>query len=629
MSNVRIYILVSEGQEALFTSDLCVPLYVGRGDEHRDGSFLSDNEGDNIAHYYEKWGILTGLYWVWKNSTHQTIGVASRRRLLSLAGGWERDGSVTGCDPTLLRRHRWSLGNAASLLSIVDVVHPYRYSVEEITVSQEIISPYQFYQTEGGTAHTLNLILDIIKEQFPDIYLDAVEFVYGERMIPWNHVIMRRDIFDEYCYFIFSILFELDKKKNVESKNMFQRDIWSLIAEILGNIYLKYLKKKDPSLAFLEAPLIYIEDACEPFNRKEVVSRVKNREKKARIRGKKEIKYGGRVNLILSFDDGYLKPACALLNSILAHTANGEEIDFYILHDEALSREVQEKLIEFYHKRTTLYFIQIDKFFVGHFPLNRKHININSYYRLLIHNNVPTEIERVIYLDADMIVCDDIVDLWNYDIGTFSCAAVQDEEGILESYRLFEKDFNHSYVNAGVMIFNLQLAKKKYGNLDFLYVESFYKFKNRINLQDQDILNIAYKNDIFLLPLRWNLSSASYKLQKDIEPCSGLEDHHAYAFSLQEEQHARLDPAILHYTGRRKPWKFLCPHYLKSFYWRYYLQTPGVRLSLKERLCCWNHYLNIRRGTVTLSLFGYRYSWSFLSIIGYWKSKFLWWKKWR
>lgn len=608
MLNIKIYVLLPEGVSPFLSNALFLPLFMK----------------DDSAHHYEKWGSLAGIYWVWKNSHHEKIGIMSRRHFLSLNEEIKKDGSISGCKKKSQRHYHWSLKRASSLLSRVDVLSAFSYCIHDITILRDIYSPAQFYLSEGGSVQSLECILKIIKEDFSYLYLDAVEFIYGDKMIPWNNFIMRKDIFDEYCHFIFSVIASLKQLNIIDNKGSFQRNIWCLIAELLGNIYLKFLKKSRSDLFLREAATIYIEDSEHPFSFKNVFALLQKREKTILVQSPKKIHYGGRVNIILSFDDGYLKPACALLNSILAHTANGQEIDFYILHDEDLSRDAQEKLLLYYGKRTHLKFINIDSSFVYHFPLNRKHININSYYRLLIHNNLPSYIERVIYLDTDIIVCDDIVDFWNYDIGDASLAGCQDEEGIVESYKLFGKNYNHSYVNAGVLIVNLEKAKQKYGNLDYLYIESFYKNKDKIDLQDQDILNIAYKGDIFVLPLRWNLASSLYKPNKGILSYRGFEDGRDFAFSLKEEQEARLNPAILHYTGTKKPWKFLCAHYLKKFYWRYYFQTPNISVSLKEKMCYWNHYMDIHKGVLSLKIYGYKGQWDLRATLLRWQKILPW-----
>lgn len=627
MIDARIYAVCPPGKQPVLGNDLFSPLHIGsvspEEDNNEDLPAFCGDAGDHIAHYYERWGDLTALYWVWKNTSHDYVGMAQRRRYLSLSGGMERDHAVPDCSEAVVKRNRWTLKSASSFIIENDVICPRAYSIEELTIAKDLRSPWQFYRKEGGNPEDIDELLRIIKEKYPDIYIHGFEFVYGNKMIPWNIFLMKRDIFDGYCNFIFSILFEFEKIRDISSTGSFQRNIWGLVAEILGNIYLNVIRAKDPQLVFHNAPIIYVEGSKSRwFNRRKVMDFIIEREKNTSARQPKAVLYGGRVNIVLSFDDHYVGHFCAVLNSIMAHTANIEDILVFVAHDENLSFGARQTILSLYGNRIALSFLEINSDFVHYFPLNRSHITVNSYYRLLLHNILPKDIRRVIYLDTDIIVCDDIVDLWNTDMQGHGLAGVPDEMGIVESYRLFGKGFEGSYINAGVFLMDIEKVLARYKDIDFLYVNSFYKYRDVIELQDQDILNIAYRDDMYILPLRWNMPSSSYEEQRDITPWSGCEDSPEHIFSYEEDQMARLDPAILHYTGKRKPWKPFCLHYLKEAYWHYYMQTQGVRMTFSRYLARWNYYFNVRRGTVNLYLYGREYAWPVVARLAYWRRIF-------
>ena len=128
------------------------------------------------------------------------------------------------------------------------------------------------------------------------------------------------------------------------------------------------------------------------------------------------------------------------------------------------------------------------------FPLNRSYISINTYYRLLIHDII--NVDKIIYLDSDIIVADDIAKLWNIRIDNACIAGALDEGGVTQSRRL-NLGNDSTYVNAGILVFNLKNIRRCFQNPMQTYLEAFYFNRKWIILQDQDILNIVFKKNIF------------------------------------------------------------------------------------------------------------------------------------
>ena len=192
-------------------------------------------------------------------------------------------------------------------------------------------------------------------------------------------------------------------------------------------------------------------------------------------------------------------------------------------------------------------------------PLNREYISIATYYRLFLLDVLPQNIDKCIYLDCDMIVEDDIEKLWKYDITNYYAGVVEDESSIPNNSRL-NLPLNNTYFNAGLLLLNL----KKLRSINFKEkaFEYFYKNKDIIEFQDQDILNGLFANHCLLLPLRWNVNSSVYVKFKT---------HHKY--TKKEELEAAQEPAILHFTGLYKPWLTSSMHPLNSEYKKYLTYT--------------------------------------------------------
>lgn len=278
------------------------------------------------------------------------------------------------------------------------------------------------------------------------------------------------------------------------------------------------------------------------------------------------------INICMSFDDNYLAPALTAIKSLLQHTQS--HVDFYILCDKRLSscsKNVIEKNIP---SHSNIYFIEVTPGVLNWLPLNRSYISINTYYRLLIHELI--DVEKIIYLDSDIIVADDIEKLWNIDINGFCMAGVLDEGGIMQARRL-KLGADSDYINAGVIVFNLKRIKEKYINPLKNYLEAFYYNRQLIILQDQDILNIVFKNDLLVLPLKWNVNGRIFEVN-DLD----------HKYTDQDIEVALSGLGIIHYTDRKKPWKFHATHPLKNLYWHYRIQVCELPLSFSEK---WSIFL--------------------------------------
>lgn len=212
-------------------------------------------------------------------------------------------------------------------------------------------------------------------------------------------------------------------------------------------------------------------------------------------------------------------------------------------------------------------FIELNRSDFMHFPSNRSHVSTATYYRLALHHCLPEGVEKVIYLDADIVVEDNITKIW-VDLGDCFAAACADEGGVLQSRRL-RLPVSQIYFNAGVMVFNLK--KLREDGADNLYLESFLQKRKDIIMQDQDILNISFANKVLALPLRWNANARLYSWN-DLE----------YQYSEADGTAAALNPAIVQFTDASKPWINSCAHPLKSLYWDWRHQTPWKNEKVRQ-----------------------------------------------
>lgn len=190
-----------------------------------------------------------------------------------------------------------------------------------------------------------------------------------------------------------------------------------------------------------------------------------------------------------------------------------------------------------------------------------KRISMATYYRCMFSAILPDDVEKVLYLDCDIVVLGDISEFWNTDLSGCGAACIEDigkDED--ERYERLHYDRSYSYFNAGVLLINLDYWREH--KVDKQCVKYFQTYPERILFNDQDLLNVVLHKDKVFVPLKWNMQDGFYRY--------GMDKKVADWNSFREEL---LHPVILHYTNK-KPWNYDSMHPLRSEYYKYLDMTP-------------------------------------------------------
>jgi len=278
------------------------------------------------------------------------------------------------------------------------------------------------------------------------------------------------------------------------------------------------------------------------------------------------------IHIAMATDHNYLDYALAACASMLKYTSR--DIVLHLLHEELTGADLArfEAL-----PRNVAFTLQPHKienaFFKGWPPLRW---SVSCYYRLILPELLP-ELDKILYLDCDLLVLDDIGKLYDLDLQGKSCAGAATKLKP-EHYDRIGLDRKYAYFNSGVMLFDLAKMYREHHIERFIRL--FNEMGDRIKYPDQDILNLAYAEDHVKLPLRWNLMTSVYRNPPDNK-----------LYSLEETIAALKDPAICHFTGTHKPWRFRATtHHPYGFAYPYFAALAGwpssrvLKLKLKA---CW------------------------------------------
>ena len=193
-----------------------------------------------------------------------------------------------------------------------------------------------------------------------------------------------------------------------------------------------------------------------------------------------------------------------VMQSIIEHTDS--RICFHILHDETVSEENKRKLKQVAHQKgDSIQFHFIDTSIFDDVKERLHRFTVGTMFRLMLPEILPN-LNKIIYLDADLLVNIDIKELWNMDISNYFVAGVKDYgtcHHTFTPYPIRQGMVNRqNYINAGVLILNLDKICS-YGNMKNQCIQYLIDNPNS-SLFDQDALNVIYKDSILLLDEKWN-----------------------------------------------------------------------------------------------------------------------------
>ncbi|WP_227271907.1 glycosyltransferase family 8 protein [Roseobacter weihaiensis] len=272
------------------------------------------------------------------------------------------------------------------------------------------------------------------------------------------------------------------------------------------------------------------------------------------------------VYLCLAFDRGFIAHAAVTLLSARQAASKATRITAHILQTGDIS-EADRSMLQKTVPDIELRWHEIAAETFETLPDNREHVSRATYLRLAIPSTLKGVTPRVIYLDCDTVVTDDLAVLYDLDMHGLPIAAAADEGGKTQGARL-GLSTQSFYFNAGILIFDLDGIDPD--DFDRRVDEVVSIHLDRLELQDQDILNLMFAGQTHRLHLRWNANTRLYT-PNDFEP----------GYTDGEAQQAVAAPGILHFTDKRKPWSAKCNHPRRDLYWHFRNQTPWRETALQ------------------------------------------------
>lgn len=257
------------------------------------------------------------------------------------------------------------------------------------------------------------------------------------------------------------------------------------------------------------------------------------------------------IPIFFAVDDGY-SPFLAVAIQSLIDNASAEYTYLIKILNTDISEENKRKIGKYERENVDIEFVDLNYYIqkVKDKLYTRDYYSKTTYFRLFLPNLYP-QYDKVLYLDSDIVILDDIAKLYNTDMGDDLVAAAPDD--VIQSMPVFQ-DYvekvvgvadSRRYFNAGILLMNLHELRRFKFQEKFVYLLDKIKFAVA---QDQDYLNRLCKGRVKLLDRTWD------------------------RMPIPDPKIKTEDVKLVHYNLAFKPWHFEDILY-KEFFWMYAQET--------------------------------------------------------
>ena len=221
MDTIKI-IVATHKKYKMPKDNLYIPVQVGK-EGKEDIGYQPDNEGENISVKNPYFCELTGLYWAWKNLNVDYIGLSHYKRYFAIK-------KIPSKDKENNFNYILNSDEVQQVLKNTDIILPKlrRYYIENL---------YSHYKNTTYV-EPLDETRKIIEKKFPE-YINEFDKLHKRTSAHmFNMFVMKKNILDKYCTWLFDILFELEKRIDVAKYDQFHSRFFGRISELLLDVWI-------------------------------------------------------------------------------------------------------------------------------------------------------------------------------------------------------------------------------------------------------------------------------------------------------------------------------------------------------------------------------------------------------
>lgn len=522
---------------------------------------LHDNEGDNISDRNKSYCELTAQYWAWKNEDADYYGFFHYRRYFAFDPNLNRDdgwGNIAydRISEAAIEEMKLHPDEMKALITKYDMISVKGRRYPRIQEGGALLDVYHEYGTVPFQhREDLDVALQVLEEKYPEFKQIAQEYMHSSVAHECNMFIMKKEIYHDYCAWLFDILFEAEKRIDTTWYSVEEYRIMGYLAERLCGIYYMYLKQKEGIRTFELPKTLFHETAP-----KSILEPV----------------YENGVPIVLSANNKFAPYLDVMIRSIAANASENRKYDIIILYNDI--SEKNRGLISWAvkeYENISIRFIRVCEYFDADKLFVDQHLSVETYYRLIIPEIMPGY-HKILYLDCDMVVNHDVAELYDMDLQGCIIGAAKDID-VAGQVNLKQNDWGKyaveqlgldkpfDYFQAGVLILNLDKLRQTASSEEMIQMALTHSYR----CHDQDILNIVCKNQVYYIPQQWNTLMDWQEPGRSRMQILKMAPRALY----EEYDAAREKPYMIHFAGYQKPWDVVdCD--MAEYFWEYAKLSP-------------------------------------------------------
>lgn len=545
---ISIYVVTRADLESeLIKNSIFYPITCGSAFLEKENHQLRDDVGDNISLKSDWFCEFTAIYWVWKNKPSDFVGFCHYRRYFSFSDkkypisewGLVLEEFVSS---ELIKKYSILEEQMTKEIINYDVITACPVDVRNIPIDVRnrnvCYKNLKDYCQKKGDFYTsdLEILRQIVKEKYSDFvpYLDEY---YDQPYSNWyNCFIMKWELFDQFCQFLFTILFEFEKRIDTSLYSSQRRRIVGFCGEHLYGIWLSYMRKNS-KLKIKEKQLVFIRDTKEQAELFPAFNE-------------------NNIPIVVTCSDFYAPYLSVFISSFIERGSPEKNYDLIVLV-KGITEEFQRRIEGFVSAfpNLTIRFYNPKKMLSGlTFYVSSENYAEEANYRLLTPW-VLKNYEKAIVTDIDLIFQEDPASLFEEtNLGGKFIACCKDVvyQGMLNDQfadfleyakNVLKLKDPYAYVNTGVMVMNLKEIRKHFS----LQAVLDFSRTNHFRIQEQDILNVLFQGKVDFLDISWNC-------YLPVNDWIYAQLYASPADSQQEYFHALKSPKVLHWASQPKPW---------------------------------------------------------------------------
>lgn len=562
MSDIKIFVshridLDSEIVEnPLFVNVRCGATY----DKRKNIDMIGDDTGDNISEKRERFCELTVQYWAWKNIESDYYGLCHYRRIMSFSKKQHEELDDFNhivedyFSDNFYEKYGLKKENVEAVIEQYDILSIIPMDIKKnfgkkITVYNSIKNNPNVFDIDA-----VDLFIKIFKSKYPEFIDDIDDYFNGHIWRAFNCYIMEREIFNKYNEMLFDVLFELEEKLDYSNYNREQYRIAGYMGECMFAIFYSHMVKTNKNLKTKELQLIKINKP-----QKKITLEQNNKE---------------NITIAMASSNEYVPFLSVLLESIKCFSSEKYNYEIVVINNgiRLENKNILRKSLE-NKNNFSIKFVDANIYLKDRELHTSMHITPMTYVRLAAID-IFRNYNKVVYLDCDVVVNEDIANLFNENIEGYMIAASRDtvmagwsnvKDNEYVNYNRTELGIENTfdYFNAGVILININEISKHY-DVDMLFdLASSKKWK----WFDQDVLNKICYGKVKLLDNKWNVMSHQHDFEYQ------LPEFFAPKYIYDEYLEALKSPKAIHYAGRFLPC-YVTNVDLSTYFWEHARNSP-------------------------------------------------------